>query len=147
MIVHIDNAYENNNWFFRKMKQNGGKFDMIGLSHYPMMTEWTGKTWQEVNRLAAQNIQLLYKEFGCPIMIAEIGTIAAEEATGVRVVEDFRARIDTLDYVRGMFYWEPQVYNGWRPREYETDGWGAYNMGAFTSKGQPNKSLKALWRH
>ncbi len=147
VIVHIDNAYENNNWFFRKMKQNGGKFDMIGLSHYPMMTEWTGKTWQEVNRLAAQNIQLLYKEFGCPIMIAEIGTIAAEEATGVRVVEDFRARIDTLDYVRGMFYWEPQVYNGWRPREYETDGWGAYNMGAFTSKGQPNKSLKALWRH
>ncbi len=146
VIVHIDNAYENNNWFFRKLKQNGGKFDMIGLSHYPMMKEWTGKDWQETNKLAEQNIKLLYNEFNCPIMIAEIGTIAAQEATGVLVIKDIRQRIDTLDYVKGIFYWEPQVYNNWKPQEYTTLGWGAYNMGAFTNKGQPNASIKELWK-
>ncbi len=146
VIVHIDNAYENNNWFFRKLKQNGGKFDMIGLSHYPMMKEWTGKEWQETNKLAEQNIKLLYNEFNCPIMIAEIGTIAAQEATGVLVIKDIRQRIDTLDYVKGIFYWEPQVYNNWKPQEYTTLGWGAYNMGAFTNKGQPNASIKELWK-
>lgn len=147
VIVHIDNAYENNNWFFRKMKQNGGKFDMIGLSHYPMMSQWTGKTWQEVNQLAAQNIQLLYNEFKCPIMVTEIGTLSNKEAEAVKVIEDFRGRVDKWDYMKGIFYWEPQIYNNWKPKEYATDGWGAYEMGAFNSKGQPNEALKALWKH
>lgn len=146
VIVHIDNAYENNNWFFRNLKNNGGKFDMIGLSHYPMMTEWTGKTWQETNRLAAQNIQLLYNEFKCPIMVTEIGTLASKEAEAVKVIEDFRERVDKWDYMKGIFYWEPQIYNNWKPKEYATDGWGAYQMGAFNSKGQPNEALKALWK-
>ncbi len=146
VIVHIDNAYEDNRWFFRKMKANGGKFDMIGLSHYPMMKEWTGKDWQETNQLAEKNIKLLYAEFKCPIMITEIGTIAKQEVEGKKVIEDFRSRVDQLDYMKGIFYWEPQIYNNWRPQEYITLGWGAYHMGAFTSKGQPNEALKALWK-
>ena len=146
VIVHIDNAYENNNWFFRKLKQNGGKFDMIGLSHYPMMKQWSGKDWDEMNSLATANIKLLHGEFNCPVMIVEIGTMASSEAKAMEVIEDFRLRVDTLDYMKGIFYWEPQVYNNWRPKEYIELGWGAYNMGAFTSKGQPNNALKTLWK-
>lgn len=146
VIVHIDNAYENNNWFFRKLKQNGGKFDMIGLSHYPMMKQWSGKDWDEMNSLAVSNIKLLHNEFNCPIMIVEIGTLDSSVATATQVIADFRQRVDTLDYMKGIFYWEPQVYNNWRPKEYIELGWGAYNMGAFTSKGQPNEALKTLWK-
>ena len=146
VIVHIDNAYENNNWFFRKLKQNGGKFDMIGLSHYPMMKQWSGKDWGEMNSLAASNIKLLHNEFNCPIMVVEIGTLASSVATATQVIADFRQRVDTLDYMKGIFYWEPQVYNNWRPKEYIELGWAAYNMGAFTSKGQPNEALKTLWK-
>ena len=146
VIVHIDNAYEDNNWFFRKLRQNGGKFDMIGLSHYPMMKEWTGKDWQETNQLAANNITRLYNEFRCPVMIAEIGTLSAQETTAVKVINDMRQRVDSLPYMKGIFYWEPQVYNSWRPKEYISLGWGAYNMGAFTYQGQPNAALKALWK-
>ena len=146
VIVHIDNAYENNNWFFRKLKQNGGKFDMIGLSHYPMMKQWSGKDWDEMNSLAASNIKLLHNEFNCPIMIVEIGTLASSVATATQVIADFRQRVGALDYMKGIFYWEPQVYNNWRPKEYIELGWGAYNMGAFTSKGQPNEALKTLWK-
>ena len=146
VIVHIDNAYENNNWFFRKLKQNGGKFDMIGLSHYPMMKEWSGKDWDAMNQLAAQNITLLYNEFKCPIMVVEIGTKAASVAQAAEVIADFRQRVNGMDYMKGIFYWEPQVYNNWRPKEYIELGWGAYNMGAFTSNGQPNDALKTLWK-
>ena len=146
VIVHIDNAYENNNWFFRKLKQNGGKFDMIGLSHYPMMKQWSGKDWNEMNELAAANIRLLHSEFHCPIMVVEIGTMAASVSKAAEVIADFRQRVDTLDYMKGIFYWEPQVYNNWRPKEYIELGWGAYNMGAFTSSGQPNNALKSLWK-
>ena len=146
VIVHIDNAYENNNWFFRKLRQNGGKFDMIGLSHYPMMKQWSGKDWDEMNHLAASNIRLLHNEFKCPVMVVEIGTMASSVEQAAEVIADFRQRVDTLDYMKGIFYWEPQVYNNWRPKEYIELGWGAYNMGAFTSKGQPNEALKTLWK-
>ena len=146
VIVHIDNAYENNNWFFRKLQYHGGKFDMIGLSHYPMMKQWSGKDWDEMNALAASNIKLLHAEFNCPIMVVEIGTMASTEEKAAEVIADFRQRVDTLDYMKGIFYWEPQVYNNWRPNEYIELGWGAYNMGAFTSKGQPNNALKTLWK-
>lgn len=146
VIVHIDNAYENNNWFFRKLQYHGGKFDMIGLSHYPMMKQWSGKDWDEMNELAAANIKLLHAEFNCPIMVVEIGTMASTEEKAAEVIADFRQRVDTLDYMKGIFYWEPQVYNNWRPNEYIELGWGAYNMGAFTSKGQPNNALKTLWK-
>jgi arabinogalactan endo-1,4-beta-galactosidase len=109
VIVHIDNAYENNNWFFRKLKQNGGKFDMIGLSHYPMMKQWSGKDWDEMNELAAANIRLLHNEFKCPVMVVEIGTMASSVSKAAEVIADFRQRVDTLDYMKGIFYWEPQV--------------------------------------
>lgn len=144
VIVHIDNAYLDNRWFYRDLKQHGGRFDMIGLSHYPMVIE--GVTWQKANEEAANYIRLLHSEFRCPIMVTEIGTVAAREAVGVQVVEDFRSRVDGLDYMAGIFYWEPQVYNNWRPNEYIALGWGAYNMGAFTPQGQPNAVLRALWK-
>lgn len=149
VVVHIDNAYENNNWFFRKLKANGGKFDAIGLSHYPMMQAWSGKTWQEMNKLALNNIQLLHGEFDCPIMLAEIGTLSAKNQvpTAVEIIADLRAKLDTLPYYDGAFYWEPTAYNNWKPAEYSKDGWGAYNMGAFTSTGQPNQALIQLWQH
>lgn len=146
VIVHIDNAYENNNWFFRKMKQNGGKFDIIGLSHYPMMREWSKKDWPEMNKLAEQNIKLLHGEFNCPIMLCEIGTLSANVPGATQVMTDIRARLDALDYFAGIFYWEPQVYGGWKPAEYKKDGWGAYNMGAFTKEGKPNDALITLWK-
>ena len=111
-----------------------------------MMKQWSGKDWDEMNELAAANIKLLHGEFNCPVMVVEIGTMASSEAKAVEVIEDFRMRVDTLDYIKGIFYWEPQVYNSWRPNEYIELGWGAYNMGAFTSKGQPNNALKTLWK-
>ncbi|MCQ2347361.1 MAG: arabinogalactan endo-1,4-beta-galactosidase, partial [Paludibacteraceae bacterium] len=101
VIVHIDNAHEDNTWFFRKMKQNGGKFDIIGLSHYPMMREWSGKEWEEMNRLAEQNITLLHNEFNCPIMLCEIGTLSADVPTATQVMTDIRTRLDSLDYFAG----------------------------------------------
>ncbi|MBQ0137228.1 MAG: glycosyl hydrolase 53 family protein [Bacteroidales bacterium] len=146
VIVHIDNAYENNNWFFRKLKQNGGKFDMIGLSHYPMMYDWSKKYWPEMNELAEQNIKLLHGEFGCPVMLCEIGTLSANVPGAKQVMTDIRTRLDSLDYFAGIFYWEPQVYGGWKPAEYKQDGWEAYNMGAFTKDGQPNDALITLWK-
>ena len=144
VIVHIDNAYMRRDWFWTNMANHGGKWDMIGLSHYPMMSAWNGgKTWQEMNELAEENIRHLIREWHCPVMIAEIGTFA-NSPVSEEVMADFVARATAIDSCAGIFYWEPEVYGGWRPAEYIPLGWGSYDMGAFTPDGRPSEVLKIL---
>ena len=144
VIVHIDNAYERRDWFWENLAAHGGQWDMIGLSHYPMMSAWNGgKSWQEMNELAEANIRRLIADWHCPVMIAEVGMFANDTLSAV-VMEDFMTRIRAIDSCAGIFYWEPQVYGGWRPAEYIPLGWGSYGMGAFTEDGQPNEALKIM---
>ncbi|MCF0194244.1 MAG: glycosyl hydrolase 53 family protein [Bacteroidaceae bacterium] len=135
VMVHIDNAYEENDWWFDRLKENGGKFDMIGLSHYPMVT---GKvTWQEANRLALEHIRAWAEKYEVPVMVVEVGVIYGDEDAD-QCMKEFMAEVRGIEQCKGVFYWEPQVYGGWRPQVYETVfGWGAYNQGAFTDEGRP----------
>ena len=129
VIVHVDNAYEQRDWFWESMQANGGRWDMIGLSHYPMMSAWNGgKSWQEMNVLAEMNIRRLISQWHCPVMIAEVGMFANHPESET-VMEDFIRRITAIDSCAGIFYWEPEVYGGWRPAEYIPLGWGSYDMG------------------
>ena len=145
VIVHVDNAYEQRDWFWTQMAAHGGKWDMIGLSHYPMMSAWNGgKTWQEMNELAETNIRRLISQWHCPVMIAEIGMFA-NDTTSATVMADFVQRAQAIDSCAGIFYWEPEVFGGWRPAEYIPLGWGSYDMGAFTPEGQPSEVMKILF--
>ena len=144
VIVHVDNAYERRDWFWESMQAYGGQWDMIGLSHYPMMSAWNGdKTWQEMNELAEENIKRLIHDWHCPVMIAEVGTLANHPESET-VMADFINRITVIDSCAGIFYWEPEVYGGWRPAEYIPLGWGSYDMGAFTPEGQPSSVMKIM---
>jgi arabinogalactan endo-1,4-beta-galactosidase len=78
-------------------------------------------------------------------MVAEIGTFA-DDPLSERVMEDFVSRTTAIDSCAGIFYWEPEVYGGWRPAEYIPLGWGSYNMGAFTPDGRPSETLSILLR-
>ena len=155
VIVHVDNAYLYRDWFFRAMEEHGGLFDMIGLSHYPMMTAWSGISWQEANQRAEENIRALIATFHRPVMIAEIGMMNWGEgaqydsvaALSNEVMTDFLTRIADIDSCAGVFYWEPQCHGGWRPAEYIPLGWDGYDMGSFTPEGQPSPAMKTLLGH
>lgn len=126
------------------MKQYGGKWDMIGLSHYPMMSAWNGgKSWEEMNELAEENIRRLITDWKCPVMIAEMGTFN-DDPLSATVMDDFVRRVEKMDLCAGIFYWEPEVYGGWRPQEYIPLVWGSYDMGAFTRDGKPSNVLQIL---
>lgn len=144
VIVHVDNAYEQRDWFWECMQAHGGKWDMIGLSHYPMMSAWNGgKSWHEMNTLAETNIRRLIRQWHCPVMLTEIGMFA-NNPTSVTVMQDFLRRATSIDSCAGIFYWEPEVFGHWRPTEYIPLGWGSYDMGAFTPDGQPSEVMQAL---
>lgn len=156
VIVHVDNAYMYRDWFWRALEAYGGQYDMIGLSHYPMMGEWSGLSWQEMNLRAEANIRQLIATFHRPVMIAEIGMQNTEWLDGQpvgydsvavlsnEVMADFLNRIAPIDSCVGVFYWEPEVYGGWRPAEYIPLGWGSYGMGSFTPEGTPTPALRTL---
>lgn len=141
VIVHLNDAYQDNKWFYRRLKQEGGKFDIIGLSHYPMQTEWSGKTWQQMNSDAITHMTALYNEFSCPVMLCEIGTKGdpQEEHTARKVLEGLLPALHKNAWFAGAFYWEPQVFDSWRPAEYIDLGWDAYDMGAFKPLRVQNK--------
>ena len=144
VIVHVDNAYERRDWFWQQMKAHGGMWDMIGLSHYPMMSAWNGgKSWQEMNQLAEENIRRLIHDWHCPVMIAEVGMFANDTLSPV-VMQDFIDRITAIDSCAGIFYWEPECYGQWRPAEYIPLGWNGYDMGAYTPEGNPSQTLKVM---
>jgi len=152
VMPHLNHAYEDNAWWFTKLQANGAKFDMIGLSHYPMADN-DNKTWSELNTTAATQIKNLASKFGVDVMVVEIGIKSSNFTTGANCIKDFMNKVRDIDGFAGIFYWEPEVYGGWKPAIYSNipskydsnySNWSAYDQGAFTSEGKPSDALKAL---
>lgn len=148
VIVHIANAYkaaESNGWFYREFKEAGGKFDMIGLSHYPDWTDWNStKSGVASNTNAANSVKTLGDLFNVPVMITETGFPQQDVETGSLVMTDLFNKMKPLPQCAGILYWEPEVDGVWKPDYYDTVGWDAYAMGAFTTDGKPTAILAAF---
>lgn len=142
VITHIDNAWDNQDWWFKKFRATGGKMDMIGLSHYPQTHDTKSAT--EMNDLALTHIAQWGKTYAVPVMVCEVGVKVYYEEEAASVLTDFITRLKQVEQCVGVFYWEPQVYNSWKPAKYTDLGWNAYDMGAFTAAGKPSKVMKAF---
>ena len=156
VIIHLGGT-ENADWFFKDFRSAGGKFDMIGLSHYPTEAEWnstaTNATHSNVN--AAKWTKEAAQKYGVPVMICETGFDISKPTLASTVMNDLFARMKDIPQCAGIFYWEPQVDGVWKPAWYDTvtwtdeqgnthQGWGAYGMGAFTTSGRPTIALNAF---
>ena len=145
VIIHLGGT-ENAVWFFTDFKAAGGKFDMIGLSHYPTSSEWnsaaSSATHSNIN--AAKNVREAIEKFRVPVMICETGFDAWQPKLASEVMADFIYRMKEISQCAGVFYWEPQVDGQWKPAYYQNLGWGAYGKGAFTTDGRPTEILDAF---
>ena len=141
-IVHVDNAFIPRVPWYKHFREVGGKWDMIGLSHYPFTQDTI--SWSRMNDLCVEDIKQLHDTFACPVMLTEIGIASWLPEESEACIRDFRNKADGLDGYVGVFYWEPQVYDGWKPAEYVPLGWGSYPMGAFEA-GKPMEALKLLY--
>lgn len=142
VIIHLNNAWQDADWWFKKYKELGGKMDMIGLSHYPQ-TE-ADKTWTQVNQLAISQIKGLANKYQVKVMVTEVGVKSADEAEAAKALQAFMDEAKKTEQCVGAFYWEPQVFGGWRPAYYIPLGWNAYDQGAFTADGKPAPCLEAF---
>jgi len=142
VMPHVNNAYRDNAWWFTELKKYA-TFDMIALSHYPQAE--TKMTAAEYNANAVTQIKALYSTFKVPVMVSEVGvTTPANEAIAASVLKEFMTSISSFKGCAGVFYWEPEVYDWWKPSVYTSLGWNAYGMGAFLSGGKPSSVMDSL---
>lgn len=158
---HVNNAYDDNDWWFKDRKDAGCKFDMICLSHYPQ----THSDPAACNALAISRIKSLSSTYGVPVIISEVGVKIAVgsspyggETEAAAVLTEFMTEVKKLPATTcgGVFYWEPEIYDWWKPAVYgdanamyqytgKKETWdNAYDMGAFLAGGKPSKIMDAL---
>ena len=148
VIVHIAGAYnaaDYQGWFYKEFKEAGGKFDMIGLSHYPDWNDWNSdKSDVASNKNAANSVKTLGDLFNIPVMIVETGFSVYDPVKGSEVMTDLFDRTKNLPQCAGIFYWEPEADVSWKPAYYESMGWDEYGLGAFNVYGEPTAILDAF---
>lgn len=147
VMVHLNNAYEDLDWWFKNFKQNGGKFDMIGLSHYPFEAYEDAVQMDPVraNNLAIAHITSLGKTYGVKVLVAEVG-VKVQEGNSPTILKNFMEVAKQNEMCEGVVYWEPEYYssaenNWWKPAYYEIMKWNSYDMGAFSQIGTPTSIL------
>lgn len=130
VIVHVQNGNNNNlfRWLFDILKNNDGKWDVIGMSLYPEQNDY--KSMVSDCKL---NIEDLIARYNKDVILCEVGM----GNSYVSEMKDFLNRCFNLstqisdNRFLGVVYWEPQVYNDWN----------GYRKGAFTSEGRPSEAL------
>ena len=131
VIVHVDCG--NELWLytnlFDKLKANGGKYDMIGMSLYP-----EASNWQKMVDDCVSNISTLYQKYNVPIMVCEIGMDYNLADICKRCISTLMSKGRATGHLEGIFYWEPQA-----PANYN----GGYNKGCF-SNSKPTMALDAF---
>lgn len=130
VVVHVDHGHDNgiSKWLFEGLKNDGGKWDIIGLSLYPDVDNW-----QEMNDSCIENIQDMIARFGCEVMVCEVGMHRDEPEACQKFLKDLLTKCKAIpdNKCSGVFYWEPQAYGSWK----------SYSKGAFDSSGKPTIAL------
>jgi arabinogalactan endo-1,4-beta-galactosidase len=139
VIVHLESGEDNAKfrWLFDGLKNNGGKWDVIGMSLYPI-ADWrqNNDTWQTINTKCLSNMNDMVSRYGSEVMVCEVGLPWNQAETAYEALKDIIAKIKSVPQQKGLglFYWEPQSYNNWN----------GYTLGAFDDSGKPTKALNAF---
>ncbi|MGH2552390.1 MAG: glycoside hydrolase family 53 protein [Chitinophagaceae bacterium] len=132
VIVQISNGFDNSlfRWIFDGLKNNGGKWDIIGMSLYP-----DPGNWSTLNTQCLANMNDMVSRFGKPVMICEVGMSWDQPTACNSFLADLITKVKSLgNNGLGVLYWEPQSYGNWQ----------AYTKGAFDNSGKPTIALNAF---
>lgn len=143
VILHRSNGYESDGfaWFLNVAKAQNINYDMIGMSLYPSWWENGRYTpWQNIVESCLTNIKSFAQTYGKPVMLCEFGMPVSEPETAAEALQYILDKAKNIKELHGIFYWEPEVYGGWKPSYYDSLGWGPYEMGAFKN-GRPTAAL------
>ena len=132
VMVHVSNGWNNAlfRWIFDGLKNNGVKWDIMGMSLYPT---WAPGGWQNANNLCLQNMNDMVSRYNTPVMVVEVGMPWDNPSEAKLFIQDLINKVKLVNDRKGLgvFYWEPQSYNNWQ----------GYSLGAFDNNGKPTVAL------
>ena len=133
VMVHVSNGYDNAlfRWNLDGLKANGATWDVIGMSLYPSLSDWSSK-----NSQCLTNMNDMVSRFGSEVMVCEVGMSWAQESSCKAFITDLISKVKSVSNNKGLgvFYWEPEAYNNWQ----------GYQLGAFDNSGKPTTALNAF---
>ena len=148
VIVHLDNGFDNSlyNWNLDILKNNGAKWDMIGMSLYPYWAMDSGKETSAEKTITdcIANIKKVSQKYNCDVMIVETGMECADgngKLASAAILSEGKVLLsrilkecseNTSGRCKGVFYWEPEC----KP--------SSYRLGAFTEDGYPTVIMDAF---
>jgi arabinogalactan endo-1,4-beta-galactosidase len=130
VVVHLANGYDNTTfrWLFDGLKSNGASWDVIGMSLYPTVSNYT-----TLDNECLANMQDMISRYGKPVMVCEVGMEVDQPDTTELFLKDIITKTKSVSGL-GVFYWEPECYNNWQ----------GYGLGAFGSNGEPTAAMNAF---
>jgi arabinogalactan endo-1,4-beta-galactosidase len=133
VMVHISNGYDNNlfRWIFDGLKSNGAQWDIVGMSLYPSVSNWSS-----YNSQCLSNMNDMVSRYNKDVMVVEVGMSWDQAPVCESFLADLIAKTKSVTNGRGLgvFYWEPECYNNWQ----------GYTLGAFDNSGKPTVALNAF---
>jgi len=109
VIVHLSNGHDDAmyRWMFDGLKNNGAKWDIIGMSVYPY---WAGLTWQEDNTKSLATMKDIIARYNTKVMVCETGYLYNKPVEANHFLLDLIEKTKSVEGL-GVFYWEPESYN------------------------------------
>lgn len=127
VVVHCDKG--NEPWLysnlFGTLERLGAKYDMIGMSLYPVASDWEKTVLDCLN-----NIKLVNSRYNKNVIICEVGMHYRDDVVCSKMLTMLKNGCMQLGHVDGIFYWEPECLGGV----------GIYDNGCFIG-GSPTCAL------
>jgi len=132
VVVHLSNGFDNAlfRWIFDGLKNNGGKWDVVGMSLYP-----TTSDWQTLSNQCLTNMNDMVTRYSKEVIISEVGLDQNAPQATYDLLTDLLNKVRSIPNNKGLgiFYWEPECYN-----------WNGYGKGAWGANGRPTIAIDAF---
>jgi arabinogalactan endo-1,4-beta-galactosidase len=133
VIVHISNGYNNSlfRWMFDGLTSNNAQYDVIGMSLYPSVSNWSA-----YNDSCAANMADMVSRYHKSVMVCEVGMPESDPTACAAFIADLIHKVKAVPGSNGLgvLYWEPECYNNWQ----------GYGLGAFDNNGKPTLAMNGF---
>lgn len=118
VIVHLSDGHDDAMYrrIFDGLKNNGAKWDIIGMSVYPY---WANLPWAIDDSLALITMKDMIARYNTKVMVCEAGYLYNQPVEANHYLLDLIEKTKSVGGL-GVFYWEPESYN-----------WQGYQLGAW----------------
>lgn len=133
-------------WNLDILKADSIDYDMVGISIYPYLAQnksWTNPqngatqtigTVEDAIAATFENCKFVWEKYKKQTIIVETAMKAEYPEGGYKFLSQLLNAASSNIYCKGVFYYQPQAYNGWN----------GYKYGAFNTDGTPSVIMNAF---